>query len=322
MSHDATMHAIMQDEFGGPEVLRWAKTRRPVPLPTEVLVRVHAAGINPIDLKTRAGGGMAPYLGDLPLTVGWDVSGVVEEIGYGVSTLAPGDEVFGMPWFPRGAGGYAEYVTAPSRQFARKPARLMHEQAAAVPLTALTAWQILHDTAQLRAGQRVLVHGAGGGVGRFAVQFAKVLGAHVTATGTARQYNWLRWLGADELIDYTTTRFEDVAHDIDVVVDVVGDGHDTTSTRSLGVMRPGGVIVVVPSAAPDIAQEARVRGLRAARFQVEPDGRALSRIAALIDSGKVQVGDVDVLPLAEAAQAHEIVENRRTHNKVVLRAAG
>ena len=146
------MRAVVQDALGGPEVLRVAEVARPEPIPTEVLVRVHAAGINPVDWKTRQGGGMAGVLGEPPFTLGWDVSGVVEEVGFGVTTLAPGDEVYGMPWFPRQAGGYAEFVTAPARQFARKPATLGHEAAAAVPLAALTAWQILVDTAKVEAG--------------------------------------------------------------------------------------------------------------------------------------------------------------------------
>src|SRR5690348_56445 len=210
------MTAVVQHSFGAPEVLTLGHAARPVPLPTEVLVRVHASGVNPVDWQTRAGAGVAWALGEPPFTLGWDVSGTVEEVGFGVTTLAPGDEVYGMPWFPRAAGGYAEYVAAPARQWARKPATLDHVHAAAVPLAALTAWQTVVDTAHVQAGQRVLITAAAGGVGHFAVQFARHLGAHVIATASAARHPWLKELGADETIDYTTTRFEDVVKDVDV----------------------------------------------------------------------------------------------------------
>ena len=316
-----TMRAVVQDGFGGPEVLRVREVPRPEPLPTEVLVRVHAAGVNPVDWKTRGGSGMADLLGQPPFVLGWDVSGVVEAVGFGVTTLAVGDEVYGMPWFPRAAGGYAEYVTAPSRQFARKPATIGHEQAAAVPLAALTAWQALVDTADVRAGQRVLVHAAAGGVGHFAVQFAKHLGAQVIATASSARHAWLKELGADEVVDYTTVRFEDAARDIDVVIDLVGDAHDKTSLRSLEVLHPGGLLVAVPAGvSPELADAAAARGVRVTPFLVEPDGPALARIAALIDAGEVAVEVEEVFPLEQAAQAHIRGEHGRTRGKLVLRA--
>ncbi|MFI1380562.1 NADP-dependent oxidoreductase [Embleya sp. NPDC020886] len=314
------MRALIQDGFGGPEVLRVARVPRPAPLPTEILVRVHAAGINPVDWKTRSGGGMAGVLGEPPFTLGWDVSGVVEEIGFGVTTFEPGDEVYGMPWFPRAAGGYAEYVTAPARQFARKPAALDHEQAAAVPLAALTAWQALVDTAGLRAGRRVLIHAAAGGVGHFAVQFAKHLGAHVTGTASGGRHDWLTELGADELVDYAAVRFEDAVRDVDVVIDLVGDDHDRTSTRSLDVLRPGGLLVAIPGGvSAELAEAARARGMRASAFLVEPDGTALTRIAELIDAGAVTVEVEEVFALEQVARAHARGENNRTRGKLVLR---
>ncbi|WP_184548112.1 NADP-dependent oxidoreductase [Streptosporangium becharense] len=316
------MRAISQDTFGGPEVLRPVQVERPEPLPTEVLVRVVSAGVNPVDVKTRTGAGMAGVLGEPPFVLGWDVSGVVEEVGFGVHTLHVGDEVYGMPWFPRQAGAYAEYVTAPSRQFARKPRSLGHDQAAAVPLAALTAWQSLVDAAEVRAGQRVLVHAAAGGVGHLAVQMAKHLGAYVIGTARAGKHDWLRGLGADELVDYTATRFEDAVRDVDVVIDLVGDEHDTTSTRSLGTLRPGGLLVAVPSGvSPELTREAENRGLRARPFLVEPDGAALTRIAELIDAGKVSIEVEEVFPLERAADAHERIATGRTQGKLVLRVA-
>ncbi|MBO3750736.1 NADP-dependent oxidoreductase [Streptosporangiaceae bacterium NEAU-GS5] len=313
------MRAVSQSEFGGPEVLKEVEEAKPQPLPTEVLVRVRAAGVNPVDWKTRAGRGMAGVLGEPPFILGWDVSGVVEEIGFGVTVWKPGDEVYGMPWFPRAAGAYAEYVTAPARQFARKPATVSHEQAGAVPLAALTAWQTLVDTAHVEAGQRVLIHAGGGGVGHLAVQIARHLGAYVITTASAAKHQWLRELGAEETIDYTTTAFEDVVHDVDVVLDLVGDGIDHTSHRSLKVLRPGGLLIAVPSgAAHDLLDSAHAAGVRATPFLVEPDGTALARIADLIDRGEIAVEVEAVLPLGQAAEAHQRGEQGRTRGKIVL----
>jgi NADPH:quinone reductase-like Zn-dependent oxidoreductase len=284
-------------------------------------VKVHAAGINPVDWKTRAGAGMAGVLGEPPFILGWDVSGVVEKVGFGVTTLREGDEVYGMPWFPRAAGGYAEYVTAPARQFARKPSNVSHEQAAAVPLAALTAWQALVDTAHVESGQRVLVHAAAGGVGHLAVQFAKHLGAYVIGTSRADNHEWLTKLGADEVIDYTAVRFEEAVSDVDVVLDMVGDLHDT-STRSLDVLRPGGLLVAVPAGvSPELAAAAEAKDRRVTPFLVEPDGPALAAIGALIDSGEVVVEVEEVFPLEQVAAAHDRGESNRTRGKLVLRVA-
>jgi NADPH:quinone reductase-like Zn-dependent oxidoreductase len=312
------MRAVTIREFGGAEVLTPEEVARPEPLPTEVLVRVHAAGVNPVDWKTREGRGMAG-LQTFPLILGWDVSGVVEEVGFGVTTLAPGDEVYGMPWFPRAAGAYAEYVTAPARQWARKPATLDHAHAAAVPLAALTAWQTLVGAARVEAGRRALITAAAGGVGHFAVQFARHLGAHVIATASAARHPWLKELGADETIDYTTTRFEDAARDVDVVIDLVGDAHDRTGTRSLTVLRPGGLLVAVPAGvSPELAAAAEAAGVRVTPYLVEPDGAALTTIAGLIDAGEVAVEVAETFPLDRAAAAHARGEAGRTRGKLVL----
>ncbi|RAG85466.1 NADP-dependent oxidoreductase [Streptacidiphilus pinicola] len=316
----STMRAVVQDSFGGPEVLRVERVPRPEPLPTEVLVRVHAAGVNPVDWKTRSGSGMAGVLGEPPFVLGWDVSGVVEAVGFGVTTLAVGDEVYGMPWFPRAAGGYAEYVTAPARQFARKPATVTHEQAAAVPLAALTAWQALVDTADVRPGQRVLIHAAAGGVGHLAVQFARHLGASVVATASPGRHAWLKELGADETIDYTAVRFEDAVRDVDVVIDLVGDAHGETSRRSLRVLRQDGLLVAIPAGvSPELAEAAAVARARVTPFLVEPDGPALTTIAELIDAGQVVVEVEESFPLERAAEAHARGEQGRTRGKLVLR---
>jgi NADPH:quinone reductase-like Zn-dependent oxidoreductase len=199
-----TMRAISQDVFGGPEVLKLVDLDRPEPGPSEVLVRVHAAGLNPTDWKHRA---RRIFLGPPPFVLGWDVSGAVEATGYGVTLVKPGDEIFGMLPYPYGVGSHAEYVTGPTRAFAPKPGNVDHVQAAALPLAALTAWQALADTARLSAGQRVLIHAAAGGVGHLAVQIAKARGAHVIGTASARNHDLVRGLGADELIDYLDTDF-------------------------------------------------------------------------------------------------------------------
>lgn len=308
------MRAVVVSQWGGPEVLTETELDRPEPGMGEILVRVHAAGVNPVDWKTRASGALIPW-GPVP-AVGWDVSGTVEAVGPGVTLFQPGDEVFGMPRFPAQAGGYAEYVTATARHFARKPETLDHVQAAALPLAALTAWQALTDTAGVRPGQRVLVHAAAGGVGHFAVQIAKALGAYVIGTASAAKHEVLRSLGADELIDYRTTAFEDVVSGVDVVIDAIGGDY---GTRSLKVLRPGGHLITLNG--PDEVPTAGAEGFRTGWTLVEPDHAGLKAIAALVAEGKLRPVIDTVLPLEQAAKAHEIGEQGRTTGKIVLTVA-
>ncbi|MFH8581198.1 NADP-dependent oxidoreductase [Streptomyces zaomyceticus] len=304
------MRAVVVEQWGGPENLVEREMERPEPGLGEVLVRVHAAGVNPVDWKTRAGGALIEW-GPVP-AVGWDVSGTVEAVGPGVGIFRPGDEVFGMPLFPRQAGGYAEYVVAPARHLAPKPASLTHVEAAALPLAALTAWQALVDTADVRPGERVLVHAAAGGVGHLAVQIAKARGAHVIGTASAGKHDLVRELGADEVIDYRETRFEDVVSDVDVVLDGIGG---ETAERSLKVLRDGGRLITLPG--PDDVPAAR-DGVRAAWVLVEPDHLGLREIAALVEQGRLRPVVDLVVPLAEAAKAHAIGEQGRTTGKIVL----
>jgi NADPH:quinone reductase-like Zn-dependent oxidoreductase len=306
------VQAISQREYGGPEVLELVEVERPSPRPTEVLVRVLGAGVNPVDWKTRSGAGMRL---PLPATVGWDVSGVVEQVGGGVTRFKPGDEVFGMPRFPGVAAGYAQYVTARSRQLARKPERLRHEEAAGLPLAGLTAWQILVDTADVQPGQRVLVTAAGGGVGHLAVQLAKARGAHVIATARADKHEILRELGADETIDYTEVDAPSAVAGLDLVVDAVGG---PGSASWFPALRPGGLLVPVTGAAA-VAEQAAQAGVRVASLLVEPDYAGLEALAGLVDAGQLRVLVQAVFPLAEAAQAHELGEQGRTLGKIVLR---
>ncbi|MFI2074219.1 NADP-dependent oxidoreductase [Streptomyces triculaminicus] len=305
------MRAVIQKSFGGPEVLEVVETDRPTPLGGEVLVRVHASGVNPVDVAVRSGA--YPLLGEPPFGVGWDISGVVEEAGPG-ARFKPGDEVFGMPFFPRAATGYAEYVAVPSRQVARKPATLDHVHAAAVPLAALTAWQGLVDAAGLAEGQRVLIHRAAGGVGHFAVQIAKARGAHVIAMASAPKHDFVRSLGADEVIDYRTTDFTEAVKDVDVVFDSSSEG-----VRSLAVLRPGGTLVsIMEHWNQELAARVEAAGRRFAGVSVEPDYASLEAIAALVDAGRVRPHVAATFPLAEAAKAHEMVESGRTQGKIVL----
>ncbi|PKV77517.1 NADP-dependent oxidoreductase [Nocardia fluminea] len=309
------MRAIGQDTFGGPEVLRVIEVDKPTPGPAEVLIRVHAAGVNPTDSWHRGSGGLFGAITPL----GWDVSGVVEAVGLGVTRFAPGDEVFGMPRLPSAAGTYAEYVTSPARHLARKPSNLSHVEAAALSLVALTAWQALVDTADVRPGQRVLIHGAAGGVGHVAIQIAKARGAYVVATARAGNHDFVRGLGADEVIDYTATDFVAAARDIDVVVDTVGGEY---GPRSLRTLRPGGILVSLASPAEAaLAEVARPLGLRAGFMIVEADGAGMRAIAELAEAGALRVEVDTVLPLELVSKAHEISDNQRTRGKIVLTVA-
>jgi NADPH:quinone reductase-like Zn-dependent oxidoreductase len=310
------MKAVVLREYGPPRVLAVEEVAKPEPIPTEVQVRVHAAGVNPVDFKTRAGKGVAGLLGEPPVCIGWDVAGVVSEVPPGVTRFRVGDEVFGMPWFPREAGAYAEYVTAPSRHFAHKPHALSLEEAAALPLAGLTAWQIIVDTIALEDGADVLIHGAAGGVGHLAVQVAKARGANVIATARAEQADWLRELGAVATIDYKGERFEDRVADLDAVIDFTG----TYGERSLPVLRPGGILVSVPSGvSQDLLDLAQRSDRRATGILVEPDPVGLAGLCHLVEAGCLQVKVDRVFDLEEAAEAHRVAEAGHGGGKIVLR---
>ncbi|MFF5839911.1 NADP-dependent oxidoreductase [Streptomyces massasporeus] len=313
MSTQHTMRAISQDVLGGPEVLKEVQIERPVPKPNEVLVRVRAAGLNPTDWKHRATGG---FLGEPPFVLGWDVSGVVEAVGIGVVAFAPGDEVFGMLPYPYGHGSHAEYVIAPVRALTRKPAGVDHTQAGALPLVSLTAWQALTEHADLRPGQRVLIHAAAGGVGHVAVQIAKARGAYVIGTASAGKHEFLRSIGVDETIDYRETDVTEAVKDVDVVLDTIGGDN---SLRSLRVLRPGGVLVsILPGGSDDLYEEAERLGVRALRMLVDADRGGMEAIADLIETGKLRATIAGTFPLAEAAEAHTLGDTGRTTGKLVL----
>lgn len=309
------MRVITQLSTGGPEVLEIGVAAVPEPLPTEIRVRVAAAGVNPVDWKTRAGAGVAAVLGPPPFTVGWDVAGTVDAVGPGVTRFSVGDAVFGMPWFPRRAGAYAEFVTAPSRQFARRPAGLSEVDAAGLPLAGLTAWQCLADIADVQAGQRVMVHAAAGGVGHLAVQIAKARGAYVIGTASVGKHRLLHDLGVDEAVDYRAEAFEKVVEPVDVVHDLIGG--DVTE-RSLQVLRPGGRLVSVRSPGAAAAAAAAERGLRITTMMVEPDGNGLDDLARLVEDRRLRVLVAETFPLERASHAHRAGEMGHTTGKLVL----
>ena len=317
-----TMRAVVVDAPGAPDALRAASVPVPSPVLSEVLVRVVAAGVNPIDAKTRSGAGVSASIGGYPAIPGFDFSGIVVKSPYESHPFPPGTEVFGMAAFPRTGGTYADYVVAPTLSVARKPATLSHVEAAGVPLAALTAWGLVVETAHAHEGQRMLIHAGSGGVGHFAVQFAAYFGAHVTVTASARNSSWLRELGAAVVIDYTTTRFEEVVPEVDVVIDLVGNVSADTGSRSLEVLRTGGLYVLVPTGSwPGYAAAAAEAGVRATSYKVIPDGGALATIARLLDSGAVQVYVEQVFELEEAPDAHRQIEAGHTRGKVVLRVS-
>jgi NADPH:quinone reductase-like Zn-dependent oxidoreductase len=277
-----------------------------------VLVRVQAAAINPIDWKLRAGHLTGWLKHELPLSPGWDFSGVVESAG---GEWKAGDEVYGRPDISRN-GAYAEYIAVRASEIAFKPKSIDHVHAAAIPLAGLTAWQSLFDAAELRAGQRVLIHAAAGGVGHFAVQFAKVRGVWVAGTASGRNQEFLNTLGCDLAIDYETTRFEDVVRDVDVVLDTMAG---ETRARSWGVLKKGGILVSILGAPP--VEDAAANGVRTAGVFVQPNPVQLAEIAGLVDAGKVKVTVGAEFPLAEVAKAHELAQTSRGRGKIVLRVA-
>ncbi|MFE2074210.1 NADP-dependent oxidoreductase [Streptomyces misionensis] len=307
------MRVVTQHTLGGPEVLTIVDAPEPRPLPGEVLVRVRAIGLNPLEARLRAG--EFPLLGRPPFVLGWDISGVVEEAP-GTWRFRPGDEVFGMPLFPRAARAYAEVVSAPALHLARKPASLSHVEASALPVVGLTAWQGLVDLGGVTESDRVLVHGGGGGVGHVAVQIAKALGAHVIATAGGRKREFVEELGADEVIDHTAVDFTEAVRDVDVVLDTIGGD---TVERSLDVLRPGGHLVTAV-AEEDLALAARFEaaGMRFSGIAVDPDPVALRGLVGLVEQGRLRVHVQRTFPFERVADAHRLLDAGHLQGKLVL----
>jgi NADPH:quinone reductase-like Zn-dependent oxidoreductase len=307
---------ITQSAFGPPEVLHLVETQRPRTLPTEVLVRVSGIGVNPVDAAIRAG--KYQLLGPPPFVLGWDISGTVEEVVPGTVRFKVGDEVYGLPFFPRAARAYAQYVAAPSRMFAKKPFSLDHTEAAAIPLAGLTAWQALVEHAQVGPSDTVLIHGAGGGVGHLAVQIARCLGAYVVCTASAGKHDFLKRLGASLVIDYRSVDFATVVRDVSVVFDLVGSGY---AKRSFRCMRPGAVFVTAVSRDDgELADQVVCAGFRFSGVAVEPDYVGLEALAELADTGRLRPHVGHVFALSEAAEAHRLIELGHMTGKIVLAA--
>ena len=304
------MKALVIKEYGSNDVMQYVDVDRPEPGAGEVLVKVHAAGVNPVDWKIRGGAGQRLGM-TLPIHLGSEIAGTVEGFGDGASGFQEGDAIYGIVK----SGGFAEYVVAKAADVARKPANLDFVHAAAVPLGGLTAWQALFDVAGLTGDQRLLVTSSSGGVGSLAVQLAKARGAHVTAMASGRNEEYVRGLGADEFIDYTEQPFEQVASGMDVVFDTVGGD---TFQRAFNTLKKGGFLVTSVAFPKDEAQQ---HGVGVGRVLCKPSAGQLASICELVEGGKVKANVATVLPLTEIRQAFELSESGRTRGKIVLQIA-
>jgi NADPH:quinone reductase-like Zn-dependent oxidoreductase len=318
---NAFMKAVRLHEYGGPEALKYEEVPRPLAWNDEVLVRVHGSGVNPFDAKVRAGHMRGMLEHTLPLILGWDFSGVIEEVGSEVTSFKVGDAVYGRPDTQRN-GTYAEYVAVRATEIAQKPRNIDHVHAAAVPLAALTAFQALFGTdarepsIDLSRGQRILIHGASGGVGSFAVQLARWRGARVIATSSKEHMGFVRELGAEEVVDYQAQNFEAVVEDVDAVLDLVGG--DVTK-RSIQVLRPGGVLASTLGGLSE--EEANEHGIRSVSVLTRTSSTELAAIGSLIEENVIKVSVSQIFSLEEAQKAHEAIEAGHTRGKIALRIA-
>ena len=306
--------AIRFHDYGGAEVLRFEEIEQPAPKDGEMLVRVHAASVNPVDWKIRDGLVRKRFNPQLPVIPGGDLSGEVAAVGPGVTDFRVGDPVFAMIGL---LGAYAEHVTFKAAMAASKPASIDHVQAASVPLVGLTAWQALHEQADIRPGQRVFVLAAAGGVGGFAVQLARAAGAIVIASAAAKNADYVRGLGASEVLDYRIDSAAQYAGGVDLVMDLAGGD---ASIRALELLTPAGALVAIAAPSEALKERAAKLGRRVLALQGRPDGAQLAQIASLIDAGKVTTTVAAVFPLAEAAAAQELSKLGRTRGKIILNA--
>lgn len=307
-----TMKAIQIHAYGGPEVLTYEDAPQPQMADDEVLIQVHAAAINPVDWKIREGHLQGFLHHQLPLILGWDVSGVVEAVGAAVTQFKPGDEVYSRPDIDRN-GAYAEYVAVKASEVAMKPQTVDHIQAAAIPLAGITAWHALFEAAQLSAGQRILIHAAAGGVGSYAVQLAHWKGATVIGTASGRNRDFLLELGVDQMVDYQTTKFEEAVEPVDVVFDTIGGD---VQERSWQILKPGGILVSIIE--PPSEEQAAAHQCRSAFVFIQPRADWLTQMADLIDQGQLKPIVETVLPLSEVAEAHRLSQKGHTRGKIVL----
>ncbi len=317
------MKAIRINEFGGSDVMKLEEIERPVPAPDEILVKVYASGVNPVDWVVRNGGNdfLRSFL-TLPMTLGWDATGIVEETGRDVTEFQKGDEVYGVPNFPGSNGSYAEYCAAKASQFSLKPKSISFNEAAGVPLVGLVAWTGIFELGKLQPGQRMLIHGASGGVGSFAVQFAKAKGAYVIGTASARNLEFLKQIGADEVIDYSSQKFEELLQDIDVVFDASPLRDNNDRMKSVSVLKNGGILVSVNVDFPfseTVLEALAKKNAKGELLYAQMNHREwLNEIAQLIDEGKVKVVISKVYPLEQVAEAHHESETFHVRGKLVL----
>jgi NADPH:quinone reductase-like Zn-dependent oxidoreductase len=312
----ATMKAVIINEYGGLDVFKYTDVPKPEVTDNTVLVKVHAAGINPVDNKTRQGSAMAGDYGDkhFPLILGWDISGVVEAVGQNVSQFKAGDEVYGMVGFPEPGSAYAEYVVTNPSMIALKPKNLSHVEASVVPLVALTSWQAMFDTAGLEAGQKILIHAAAGGVGHIAVQLAKWKGAYVIGTASGRNAEFLQSIGVDQHVDYTKVEFDEVLSDLDVVLDMLGYDMPLRSTKTI---KDNGYLVSILTSGTnedDMPDRVRWKWILVGENQAQ-----LTQITEIIEAGQLKPTVSHVFSLEQLADAHEQIESGHTRGKIAIK---
>jgi NADPH:quinone reductase-like Zn-dependent oxidoreductase len=317
----ALMKAVRIHAFGGPEVLQLEDIARPVPAPDEILIQVYASGVSPVDWVVREGGNDAlrSFL-KLPMTLGWDAAGIVEVVGSEVTVFQKGDAVYGIPNFP-GDGSYAEYCAAKASQFAPKPKSISFNEAAGVPLAGLTAWAALFGQGQLQPGQRVLIKGASGSVGSLAVQFAKAKGAYVIGSASAGNLGYLKQLGADEVLDYRTQKFEEIVHDVDMVFDASPLRDNEDRLKSVTILKEGGVLVSVNVDFPfseEVLAALAQKGATSELVANQPRQDWLAEITQLIEAGQVKVFISQVFPLDQVVAAHRESETWHVRGKLIL----
>ncbi len=307
------MKAVKINNYGDESVLNYTETERPKPTADEILVKVHAAGVNPVDWKIRNGLGEMFGL-TLPIILGNELAGEVEEIGANVKKFKLGDKVFGN--LGRYGGAYAEYVVVKESEIIHKPESLDFENAAAIPIGALTAWQSMFDTANLQSGQKILIHAAAGGVGSMAVQLAKAKGAYVIGTASDKNAEFVKNLGVDQFVDYTKQKFEEIVKDVDVVFDTVGGD---TQQRSFQVLQKGGFLVSIVS--PPSEELAAKYAVKVQIISTQPNAEQLAEITKLLEQGKLKTHIEAVLPLSEVKKAHALSESGHVRGKIVLQVS-
>ena len=309
------MKAFILTGSNGPDSLQLSEVEKPAIDAGEVLVRVTVISLNPVDYKTAKGQAMWTKISEHPPVIGgWDIAGEITETGKDVTQFTTGDAVFGMVNFPGAGRAYAEYVAAPAAHLARQPANISHEEAVAATLAAQTAWQVL-DKAGVQSGQRVLIHAAAGGVGHFAVQLAKLRGAYVIGTASAGKLDFVKSLGADEVIDYTRVRFEEAVQPVHFVFDPIGKEN---SSRSLSIIRPEGNLISIVGVSPELTAEAKKKGITAQAYLVASSGSDQAAIAGLLAEGKLKAHVSQTFPFSQLSDAMRQIATGKTQGKVVV----